>query len=79
MPPVLSEPDAKLVAACLGPVRLPKGELSQRTVERLWITDRKSLIECGRRQKALRDFYAERDAAVRGALPSKEALKEAKK
>ncbi|TIN83088.1 MAG: dehydrogenase [Mesorhizobium sp.] len=65
VPPVLAEPDAKLVAACLGPVRLPKGELSQRTVERLWITDRTSLIECGRRQKALREFYQERDSRLR--------------
>lgn len=53
---------------CLGPVRLPKGELSQRTVERLWISDRKALIECGRRLRALREFYSERDAAVRGAV-----------
>lgn len=66
VPPVLTEPDRALVRACLGPVRLPQGELLQKDVERLWIADRKALIECGRRHKALRDFYAERDAAVRG-------------
>ncbi|MBZ9659757.1 dehydrogenase [Mesorhizobium sp. ESP-6-4] len=66
-PPALSDPDRTLVAECLGPVRLPKGALTQRHVERLWIMDRKALIECGRRHKALRDFYAERDAALRGA------------
>ena len=79
VPPQLTEPDRALVRDCLGPVRLPQGTLTQGDVERLWIGDRKALIECGRRHKALRDFYAERDAAVRGALPSKEALKEAKK
>ncbi|TPM59364.1 anaerobic dehydrogenase [Mesorhizobium sp. B2-2-4] len=52
---------------CLGPVRLPKGQLTQRDVERLWISDRKALIECGSRQKALRDYYHDRDAAIRGA------------
>jgi hypothetical protein len=55
-----------LLIACLGPVRLPKGQLTQRDVERLWISDRRALIECGGRLKALRDFYADRDAALRG-------------
>ncbi|WP_172352671.1 dehydrogenase [Mesorhizobium sp. NZP2298] len=70
-PPQLSEPDRALVKACLGPVRLPKGELKQGDVERLWISDRKALIDCARRSKALRDFYAERDAAIRGKAASK--------
>ncbi|TPJ08349.1 anaerobic dehydrogenase [Mesorhizobium sp. B2-8-1] len=51
---------------CLGPVRLPKGELKQKDVERLWISDRKALIECGSRLKVLRDFYHDRDASLRG-------------
>jgi nitrous oxide reductase accessory protein NosL len=63
-PPVLSEPDARLLKACIGPVRLPSGQLTQGDVERLWISDRKSLITCGRRLKALRDFYHDRDAAL---------------
>ncbi|RJT32868.1 anaerobic dehydrogenase [Mesorhizobium waimense] len=53
------------MAACLGPVRLPSGELTQRDVERLWISDRKALINCGKRHAALRDFYHERDADLR--------------
>ncbi|TPJ86993.1 anaerobic dehydrogenase [Mesorhizobium sp. B2-5-12] len=63
----MSEPDRSLLIACLGPVRLPKGELRQKDVERLWISDRKALLECGRRFGALRDFYADRDKAIRGA------------
>lgn len=59
------------MADCLGPVRLPKGELTQRTVERLWIKDRKALIECGRRLRGLKEFYAERDAAIRGKAVAK--------
>ncbi|TPL36914.1 anaerobic dehydrogenase [Mesorhizobium sp. B2-4-8] len=51
---------------CLSPVRLPKGELKQKDVERLWISDRRALLECGRRSKALRDFYHDRDASLRG-------------
>jgi hypothetical protein len=47
-------------------VRLPKGELKQGDVERLWISDRKALIDCGRRLRGLKEFYAERDAAIRG-------------
>ncbi|RWO20744.1 MAG: anaerobic dehydrogenase [Mesorhizobium sp.] len=52
---------------CLGPARLPQGAITQRDVERLWISDRKALIQCGKRLKALRDFYQDRDAALRGA------------
>ncbi|WP_292325649.1 anaerobic dehydrogenase [Mesorhizobium sp.] len=40
--------------------------MTQITVERLWISDRKALIECGRSKKALHDFYQERDAAIVG-------------
>ncbi|WP_287345886.1 dehydrogenase [Mesorhizobium sp.] len=66
-PPALSEPDRALVVMCLGPARLPQGAITQRDVERLWISDRKALIQCGKRLKALRDFYQDRDAALRGA------------
>jgi hypothetical protein len=64
-PPQLLEPDLSVLKDCLGPIRLPKGTLTQRDVERLWITDRKALIDCGKRHKALRDFYQERDKAIR--------------
>ncbi|PBB94989.1 dehydrogenase [Mesorhizobium sp. WSM3862] len=66
-PPALAQPDRALVAACARPVRLAQdGVLTQITGERLWISDRKALIECGRSKKALRDFYQERDAAIVG-------------
>lgn len=64
-PPQLLEPDLSVLKDCLGPTRLPKGTLTQRDVERLWITDRKALIDCGKRHKALRDYYQERDKAIR--------------
>ncbi|MER9883085.1 dehydrogenase [Mesorhizobium sp. M0118] len=70
-PPTLSEPDRSLLVMCLGPTRLPKGTISQRDVERIWISDRKALIQCGSRLKALRDFYADRDKAIRGKAASK--------
>ena len=60
-----------MLIACLGPVRLPAGQLKQKDVERLWISDRKALIECGGRLKALRDYYADRDKAIRGKAASK--------
>lgn len=64
-PPQLLAPDISLLKECLGPVRLPKGTITQRDVERLWITDRKALIDCGKRHKALRDYYYERDKRIR--------------
>lgn len=63
-PPQLTDADRSLFAECLGPVRLPK-KLTQRDVERLWISDRKALIECSRRHKALGDYYLDRDARLR--------------
>ena len=64
-PPQLSQPDKKLLEDCLGPIRLaPDGALTQKTVEKLWIHDRKSLITCGKRFKALRDFYQTRDRGL---------------
>lgn len=58
-----------MLVDCLGPVRLPDGVITQRDVERLWITDRKALIDCGKRHAALRDYYEERDAALRKVKP----------
>ncbi|TGQ19344.1 dehydrogenase [Mesorhizobium sp. M00.F.Ca.ET.217.01.1.1] len=65
-PPFLAQPNHNALTLCIGPVRLPKGELTQRDVERFWIADRKELLSCGRRFKLLRDFYQERDAAIVG-------------
>ncbi|WP_245517758.1 MULTISPECIES: anaerobic dehydrogenase [unclassified Mesorhizobium] len=60
-----------MAAACPRPVRLtPDGILTQRTVERLWISDRKALIDCGSSKKALLDFYHDRDAAILGGKAS---------
>ncbi|MER9188632.1 dehydrogenase [Mesorhizobium australicum] len=71
-PPQLDEPDRALVKDCLRPVRIVQdGVVVQRTVERLWISDRKALITCGKRFKALRDFYHDRDAAIRHAEDAK--------
>jgi len=64
-PPQLLDPDLSVLKVCLGPTRLPEGAVRQRDVERLWITDRKALIECGERHKALRDYYQVRDQAIR--------------
>lgn len=51
--------------ACEGVVDLPNRALTQRDVERLWIGDRKSLIQCSKRHKALADFIKQRDGALK--------------
>jgi hypothetical protein len=51
---------------CADPVQLPSGPMKQRDVEKYWSRDRVSLIECGDRHAALRDFYQQRDGALRG-------------
>jgi hypothetical protein len=66
-PPLLSEVDRALLAECLAPVRLP-AKLTQREIERLWISDRRALIECAKRHKALGDYYKDRDARLRGKV-----------
>jgi hypothetical protein len=64
-PPQLSKPDKKLLEDCLGPVRLaPDGILTQKKVEKLWIKDRESLINCGKKFKILKDFYKTRDRGL---------------
>lgn len=64
-PPLLSEVDRVLLETCLTPKRLP-AKLTQREIERLWIADRKALLECASRHEALRDYYKDRDARLRG-------------
>lgn len=64
--PKLTRPDSALTAKCLGPVDLGDKPLAQAQLERLWITDRERLLTCIRRHLALRDFYADRDAALEG-------------
>ncbi|MGZ2429571.1 anaerobic dehydrogenase [Rhizobium redzepovicii] len=64
--PKLTRPDSALTAKCLGPVDLGDKPLTQAQLENLWITDRERLLTCIRRHLALRDFYADRDAALEG-------------
>ncbi|MBB2793878.1 UNVERIFIED_ORG: hypothetical protein GGD58_002742 [Rhizobium pisi] len=55
-----------MTAKCLGPVDLGDKPMTQAQLERLWVTDRERLLSCIRRHMALRDFYADRDAALEG-------------
>ncbi|WP_234842911.1 anaerobic dehydrogenase [Sinorhizobium meliloti] len=48
------------------PIDLGQSGLMQAQLEKLWITDRKRLLECYRRHMALRDFVLDRDDALRG-------------
>ncbi|MBB2818980.1 UNVERIFIED_ORG: hypothetical protein GGD59_002225 [Rhizobium esperanzae] len=66
-PPKLVRPDSALTERCKGPVDLGNDPLTQAQLEKLWITDRERLLSCARRHLALRDFYADRDAALEGA------------
>ncbi|WP_311043585.1 anaerobic dehydrogenase [Rhizobium lentis] len=63
-PPKLVQPDSTLTVRCLGPVDLGDKALTQAQLEKLWIADRERLLSCLRRHLALRDFYADRDAAL---------------
>lgn len=64
--PQIVRPDAELMKACDLPIDLGQGGLMQAQLERLWITDRRRLLECYRRHLALRDFVVDRDDALRG-------------
>jgi hypothetical protein len=68
--PQLVEPDSVLTKNCRGPSTLPEGAMPQEDIERYWIQDRVSLIECASRFGGLRDFYAKRDAGLRGPEPT---------
>jgi hypothetical protein len=47
-------------------VKLPDRAITQAELEELWGTDRARLRSCAMRHGALRDFYAARDAELRG-------------
>jgi len=49
---------------CRRPVLLPDGEITQKDVERLWVSDRQALIQCGKRHGALVAFIKDRDALL---------------
>ncbi|WP_376742161.1 anaerobic dehydrogenase [Ensifer canadensis] len=53
--------------ACDLPVNLGDNPIAQAQLEKLWITDRRRLLECYRRHLALRDFVVDRDDALRGS------------
>lgn len=66
-PPIdLRKPDSVLLERCKGPVDLGDKPLAQAQLEKLWITDRERLLSCLRKHLALRDYYADRDAALEG-------------
>ena len=69
MPPpplYLTKPDSVLLERCKGPVDLGDKPLTQAQLEKLWITDRERLLSCIRKDLALRDYYADRDAGLEG-------------
>lgn len=49
-------PDSELLKACERPGEIPNKPLVQRLVEKLWISDRKKLLDCAARQGALADY-----------------------
>lgn len=62
--PMIQPPDSALTKLCGYPVELPSTPLVQKELERLWISDRKALITCAKRHKALADFIKQRDGAL---------------
>ena len=54
--PVLAQPDSKLTARCLDPVKN-----ADNGFEKAWATDRKNLADCRDSKQALVDFYQFRD------------------
>ena len=56
-----------LAAACADPIDLRGLQgLNAGPVERYWIADRASLVDCRDRKAALQKFYTERDAGLAG-------------
>ena len=64
--PRIVDPDSALTQDCKLPTNLPLTALTQRQIEAYWSTDRLSLVDCGKRHAALRDFIAQRDHALVG-------------
>jgi hypothetical protein len=57
LPPTSVEPyfDSKLMENCKRPIKIPERALAQMEVEEYWMIDRKNLIVCGDKHKALAD------------------------
>lgn len=63
----LAEPNEVLSAACADPIDLRGMQgMNAGPVERYWITDRASLVDCRDRKAALLKFFTERDAGLAG-------------
>ena len=62
--PRLDPPTAQNMADCKLPTDLPRGEMTQRDIERYWGLDRKHQLECAKRHGALRDFIIDRDGGL---------------
>lgn len=65
-PPTIAAPDSALTKVCALPANIGNKPLTQEQVEDLWIADRSALLECYRRQLALRNYIIDRDDALRG-------------
>lgn len=63
---LLTNAPAELLRDCKLPIRLPEKELTQADVEKLWGTDRASLVKCYKKHKKTIDYYLSRDAKLRG-------------
>jgi hypothetical protein len=48
-----AKPELSVTQKCARPVLLPDRELTQADVEKLWVKDRKALVQCGVTKQAL--------------------------
>lgn len=65
-PPLLQNPPEEISEPCERPVELPLSSLTQLQVEKFWIIDRSSLIDCASRLDILTAFYKIRDQGIIG-------------
>lgn len=65
--PIIAMPDSSLLKLCSQPVLIPKTAGVQKIVEKLWITDRKALLQCAARQGALADYIRDLITRLQGA------------
>ena len=63
---LVTDAPAELLRNCKLPVKLPERGLTQADVEKLWGTDRASLVRCYKKHKKTIDYYMTRDAKLRG-------------
>lgn len=65
----LDSPPAEMVQEIPTPTRLPARAMTQAEVERAWSADRAALVTGRKRHVSLVNWYAARDAALRGGRP----------